>query len=72
MENWSNFYRQMHSQINGRNVWFYLVATPIGDIQIVQYEEKEQYITTFLFYNDYEKAEKKYQSICSRIVSGKL
>lgn len=71
-EYWSDFYQQKHNQINGRNVWLWLCSTPIGNIFLVQYEEKEQYLTTFTFYNDPDKAERKFKQICNRIINETL
>ena len=71
-ELWSNFKQIRNNQIDGRNVWLWLCETPIGDINVVQYEEKEQYITTFTYYNDASKAEKKFKQICKKIVEGTM
>ena len=67
-----NFYTQEQSTINGRNVWRYLVSTPIGNIHIVQYEQRTMEIKTFLFKEHLEDAERKYKSIVRGILSGAL
>ncbi len=67
-----DFFTQEHSDINGRNVWRHLVATPIGNINIVQYEKVSKEIITFLYDENLEAAEKKYKSIIKAIIGGKL
>lgn len=69
------FFTQSESSINGRKVWHYLVSTPIGQINVVQYEQggkKMHEIKTFLFEERYDAAERKYASIVKGILSGKL
>lgn len=67
-----NFFTQEQSNINGRNVWRHLVVTPIGNINIVQYEEKGKEIQTFLYEERLNIAEKKYKSIVKGILNGTL
>ena len=64
-------YTQEHSIINGRNVWHYLLDTPLGHIHVVEYERPTQELERYIFDGDNDKAEKKYASICKAILSGK-
>ena len=57
----ANFYQQNHSIINGRNVWHYLITTPIGNFSVVEYEQTGLEIKRFIFDESYEKAEKKFE-----------
>ena len=66
------FYTQHHNVINNRSIWHYLIETPIGQINIVQYEQPSLEIKRFLFDGHYDKAERKFYSICQGILSGKL
>ena len=70
--NEADFYTQAHSVINGRNVWHYLVVTPIGHIHIVQYEQKGLEIKRFIIDESNQKAEKKYDQICMQMVKGRI
>ena len=75
MENNFGFFCQAESKVNGRSVWRYLCATPIGNINIVEYEQGGQHmgeIIRFLFDENLEAAERKYAQIVKGIVSGKL
>ena len=56
-----------HSVINGRNVWHYLIETPIGNIHVVEYEQPGKEIKRFLIDENNEVAEKKYRAICAGI-----
>lgn len=64
-------YTQNTAKINGREVNHYLIDTAIGQINIVQYEKPELELTTELIYNDYEKAERRFNTICKQILNGK-
>lgn len=67
-------YTQSIATINGRNIAHYLVDTPIGQINVIQYEKpKPDYpaLETILIYGDYEKAEKKFNTLCKQMVDGK-
>ena len=66
------FFTQQHNTINGRNIWHYLLDTPIGHSHMVQYEERSMEITRFIIDADNAKAERKFASICKGILSGKL
>ena len=68
----TNFYTQAGCEINGRHVWFYLITSPIGDTEIIQYEMKSYEIKEYVFRGEYEKAEKKYQSLCLQMIKGKI
>lgn len=65
-------YTQQHNTINGRNIWHYLIDTPIGHIHVVQYEAPSMEITRFIIDADNVKAERKFASICKGILNGKL
>lgn len=67
----AKFYMQAHSKINGRNVWHYMVSTPIGDYHIVEYEQKDSSIKEFVFPHNNQKAEQKYDSLCIEMVKGR-
>lgn len=69
------FFTQAESIVNNRHVWRHMVATPIGNIHIVQYEQGGQRmheIKTFLFEEDLEKAERKYKSLIKGIADGRM
>lgn len=66
------FYQQNHSTIDGRNIWHYLIVTPIGHIHVVQYEERSLELKRFIIDESLSKAEKKYTQICVGIAKGKL
>lgn len=65
-------YEQQHNTINGRNIWHYLIDTPIGHIHVVQYEAPSEEIIRFIIDEDNDKAERKFASICKGILNGKL
>lgn len=66
-------YTQRENTINGRKIWLYLISSPIGNIAVVDYEiARELTIVRKLFSEDYEKAERYFDNICRRIISGKL
>lgn len=64
-------YTQNAATINGREINHYLVDTPIGQINIIQYAKPGLEIATELIYNDYEKAERKFSTICKQMLNGK-
>ena len=68
----TKFYTQRHSEINGRNVWLYLIVCPLGYIYFVEYEKKTLELEKFYFGACEEKAEKKYNSICSKMIKGTI
>lgn len=71
MENnlWANMYMQNHCEINGRNVWHYLIDTAIGQINVVQWERPDMELETVYIPNDYDKAERKYHRVCKNLLS---
>jgi hypothetical protein len=71
-ELFARMYQQNHANIKDRNVWHYLIDSSIGQINIVQYEATSKEITEFFIPHDHGKAEKKFDSICKAIISGKL
>lgn len=67
----AKMYTQNIATINGRNVGHYLVDTPIGQINVIQYEKPSMELETVLIYGDYEKAEKKFNKICNEMLKGR-
>lgn len=67
-----NMYTQQHNVINGRNIWHYLLDTPIGHIHVVEYEDSEQLIHRHIIDSNNDKAERKFASICKGILNGKM
>lgn len=68
-------YTQAENTINGRKIWFYLVTCPIGNICIVDYENRDDMAITRKIFNgdtDGEKAEKYFRKICSEKLKGKI
>lgn len=72
MEETVGFYTQEHATIYGRNVWHYLVDTPVGHYHIVQYEGKNMEIEEKVFPHNNSKAERAFKKICNDILNGKL
>ena len=64
-------YTQNTATINGREINHYLIDTPIGQINIIQYEKPGLELATELIYNDYDKAEKRFSTICKQMLNGK-
>lgn len=72
-EHWANLYCQRENVINGRHVWLFLISTSIGNIAVVDYEGKDDpAITRKLFCESYEKAERYFESVCTKKVRGVL
>ena len=74
MENelWAKLYQQNHSKINGRGVWHYLLDTSIGQINLVEYEQRDLTLKRYIIDGDYEKAEKKYDQLCIQMIKGNI
>jgi hypothetical protein len=72
MEHNAKLYTQNGSKINGRGVWHYLIDTPIGQIHVVEYENPRKELIRFLIDSDLGKATLKYNTICKKILAGKL
>ena len=71
----AKLYTQNIATVNGRNVGHYLVDTSVGQINVIQYEKPKPYypeLETILIYGDYEKAEKKFNSLCKKMVDGRI
>ena len=68
----ASLYIQKQNYINGRNVWLYLLSTSIGNIAVVDYEQPGLEIKRKLFIESYDKAESYFDTVCHRIVSGKM
>lgn len=67
----ARMYTQNTATINGRKVQHYLIDTEIGQVNVIQYEKPGFEIATELIFNDYEKAEKKFATICKQIINCK-
>lgn len=67
----AELYLQRENIINGRHIWLFLLATSIGNIAIVDYEQPTKEIKRKLFDENYEKAEAYFESVCKKIISGK-
>lgn len=62
----------MTSCIDHRNVWLYGIGLDIGDIYIVDYEQKDFAIKRTIIDQDKEKAMRIYKKRCSDMVNGKI
>ena len=72
-EHWAKLYCQRENVINGRHIWFYLISSSIGNIAVVDYEGKDDpAITRKLFCEDYDKAERYFETICTKKIKGVL
>ena len=71
-ELFARMFQQNHANIKDRNVWHYLIDSSIGQINIVQYEAASKEITEFFIPHNYDKAEKKFNSLCKAILNGKI
>lgn len=54
--------------INRRHYWLHLITCEIGYISVVQYEKEGFEIETFTYYNNYEKANKKFTQLIGKAV----
>ena len=66
----SKLYQQNHAEINGFNVWHWLIDTPIGQYNVVQYEAKGKEIIETVIPHDYEKAERLFNRYCNKVLKG--
>lgn len=71
-ELWAKMYEQKHAEINGRNVWHYLISTAIGNIHVVEFELESKELIRTLFDEDNDKAEKYFNYTCKKIIDGKI
>lgn len=71
-ELWANLYCQKQAEINGRHVWLYLVASSVGNIALLQHEDRELMIYTKLYFDDYDKAERDFVKACKLILDGRI
>lgn len=67
-----NFSQLEHMVLNGRNIWHYMVDTPIGEIHAVQYEAPDLELHTTLIYISNQKAEKLFKKLCKDMIAGKI
>ena len=67
----AKFSQLQHAEINGRNVWLYEIECPIGYVYIVESEDKQ-----FMLHRSYESslqtAEKRFETIVTKMVKGTL
>ena len=68
---WSKLNLQEHAEINGRQVFHYLISSAIGNFNIVEYETTTKELRRSIFEDDYEGAERKFKTCCQCIMSGK-
>lgn len=71
-ELWAHMYCQRENTINGRKAWLFLLNTSIGNIPIVEYEQPTKEIKRKLFDEHYNEAEKYFETVCRKMLSGKL
>lgn len=71
MTNEAKFYTMDHSEINGRGIWRYMISCPIGDLFIVEYEQRDLSLLRF-FCDTLDESNKKYQKILLKMVKGIL
>ena len=64
-------YTKSQSEINGRGIWHYMIETPIGRFNVVEYEEPSMQIKRFVYDEQQEIAEQQYKRIAHKMVSGK-
>lgn len=60
------------SKINNRSVWHYSIDTPIGQFNVVEYEQPDFALKRFVYDDRFKQAEQKYKQICRGLVAGKL
>lgn len=70
--NWAHLYLQRKNTINGRDIYFYLIQTAIGNICAVEYENTYKELKRKLFDEHYEQAETYFDNVCRKILNGKL
>ena len=63
----TRFFTQKTRDYNGRHVWLRLVTCEIGYIWIVQYEKDDLQIETFIYFNEEEKAHKKFEKVNKKV-----
>lgn len=71
-ELFAEIYQQNHSTINGRNIWHYLIHTSIGQINVVEYEQKDLTLKRYIIDGYYSKAEKKFDQLSLQMVKGNI
>ena len=72
MDKNSTLWCKSRIDFDGRNAWLHKIITPIGDIWVVQYENKGLEIQTPLMTYDEGKAWVKYERIVNGLMNGKL
>ena len=68
---WINLHLVEHAEIDGRQVFHYIISSGIGYFNIVEYETSTKELKRFMFEDDYEIAERKFKVCCKWIMSGK-
>ena len=61
-----------HSTVNGRGIWLYQIASPIGNIHIVDYEQRDMSIKRTIYDEGESRAERKYTEIVKKIADGRI
>ena len=61
-----------HSTVDGRGVWLYQLVAPIGNIHVLDYEQKDLTIKRKLYDEQESRAEKDYVQLIKKIAAGKL
>lgn len=70
-ETWASLTLQQQAVINGRHVFLYLVSSGIGNIFVLQHEDKGLLLYTKLYFNDLDKAERDFSKTCKLILDGR-
>lgn len=69
---WANLYCQNNAVINNRKIWLFLINSSIGNIAIVDYEQHDLEIKRKVFTENYDSAENYFETVCKKILSGKI
>ena len=60
------------NKINGRGVWHYEIDSPLGMINVVDYEQADKTIKRFLFDGQEDEAGKKFRVVSTKMLNGKI
>lgn len=69
IDNDCKMYTQQHVLINGRNLWHYLIDTPIGHIHVVECELPTKELKRYIIDGDNDLAEKKYYYLMKKMIN---
>lgn len=70
-ENNCKMYTQKESIINGRGIWHYLISTPIGNFNIIEYEKQSKEIERKIFDENHDATCKYYNKTIKAMLVGK-